>query len=224
VAEHAPPDDGVMVWSPVAARGDVRKWRLHACGCARIGFPPRAAKKWLAFLDLAERYADGEITTEEFTREQAPFHRGRRPRLTGVSGDFDLALRDSETLASTWSDLVIKANRSYEPGDHQYDLVLPRFRVLTDLIGPDPLPDFDPTWRTSTAVALAQGMYESRDFGTMPILADALQDAGCGDAAILHHCQDTEQLHVRGCWLVDLVLGRPQGPPVKKRSRRRRTT
>ncbi|WP_439631562.1 SHOCT domain-containing protein [Gemmata sp.] len=214
-----------MVWSPVAARGDVRKWRLHACGCARTHFPPRAAKKWLAFLDLAERYADGEITAEEFTQAQAPFHRGRRPRLTGVSGDFDLALRDSENLATTWRDLVIAANRSYEPGDHQYDLVLPRFRVLTDLIGPGPLPEFDPSWRTSTAVALAQGMYDSRDFGAMPILADALQDAGCGDAVIVRHCQDTGQLHVRGCWVVDLVLGRPQGPPVKKkRSRRRRTT
>ncbi|VTU01878.1 Uncharacterized protein (Fragment) OS=uncultured bacterium PE=4 SV=1 [Gemmataceae bacterium] len=63
-------------------------------------------------------------------------------------------------------------------------------------------------WRTSTAVAIAQGMYESRNFAAMPILADALQDAGCEAEAILTHCRDPEQVHVRGCWVVDLVLGK----------------
>ncbi|WP_439621038.1 hypothetical protein [Gemmata sp.] len=66
---------------------------------------------------------------------------------------------------------------------------------------------FAPKWRTSTAVALAQGMYESRDFGAMPILADALQDAGCGSADVLDHCRGPGP-HVRGCWVVDLVLGK----------------
>ena len=67
---------------------------------------------------------------------------------------------------------------------------------------------FDPAWRTSTAVALARQMYDSRDFGAMPILADALQDAGCEDEAILNHCRDANQPHVRGCWVCDLVLGK----------------
>jgi hypothetical protein len=62
-------------------------------------------------------------------------------------------------------------------------------------------------WRTETAVALAALMYESRDFSAMPILADALQDAGCGSADILDHCRGPGP-HVRGCWVVDLVLGR----------------
>jgi hypothetical protein len=51
-------------------------------------------------------------------------------------------------------------------------------------------------------------MYESRDFSAMPILADALQDAGCDSDAILAHCRDVKQVHVRGCWVVDLVLGK----------------
>ena len=67
---------------------------------------------------------------------------------------------------------------------------------------------FDPAWRTSTAVALARGMYESRDFGAMPILADALQDAGCDNEDVLNHCRSANQVHVRGCWVVDLVLGK----------------
>ena len=67
---------------------------------------------------------------------------------------------------------------------------------------------FDPAWRTDTAVSLAKGMYESRDFGAMPILADALQDAGCTSDDILTHCRDSHATHVRGCWVVDLVLGK----------------
>jgi hypothetical protein len=67
---------------------------------------------------------------------------------------------------------------------------------------------FDPAWRTATAVAVARQMYETRDFGGMPILADALQDAGCEDEYILHHCRDTSVPHVRGCWVCDLVLDR----------------
>ncbi|MCE9565270.1 MAG: hypothetical protein K8U57_24825 [Planctomycetes bacterium] len=63
----------------------------------------------------------------------------------------------------------------------------------------------NPEWRTSTAVAIAQGMYESRDFSAMPILADALQDAGCENDDILAHCRGNSP-HVRGCWVVDLVL------------------
>ena len=67
---------------------------------------------------------------------------------------------------------------------------------------------FHSAWRTDTAVSLARGMYESREFGAMPILADALQDAGCEDEQILNHCRDVNQPHVRGCWVCDLVLGK----------------
>jgi hypothetical protein len=67
---------------------------------------------------------------------------------------------------------------------------------------------FNPEWRTSTAAALAKGMYATRDFAAMPILADALQDAGCDSEDVLNHCRDPKQVHVRGCWVVDLVLGK----------------
>ncbi len=66
---------------------------------------------------------------------------------------------------------------------------------------------FSPEWRTSTAIAVAQQMYKSRDFSAMPILADALQDAGCDSGDVLAHCRGPGP-HVRGCWVVDLVLGR----------------
>jgi hypothetical protein len=67
---------------------------------------------------------------------------------------------------------------------------------------------FSPTWRTSTAVSFARQMYDARDFSAMPILADALQDAGCDNDDVLSHCREAGATHVRGCWVVDLVLGK----------------
>jgi hypothetical protein len=95
-------------------------------------------------------------------------------------------------------------DRPLHPG-HQAAAV----SVIHDLFG-NPLRrvTFDPAWRTDTAVSLARQMYESRDFFLMPILADALQDAGCEHGDILDHCRDPNGTHVRGCWVVDLVLGK----------------
>jgi hypothetical protein len=66
---------------------------------------------------------------------------------------------------------------------------------------------FSSEWRTGTAVALSRQMYDSREFSTMPILADALQDAGCEDEQILNHCRGNTS-HVRCRWVVDLALGK----------------
>jgi hypothetical protein len=65
----------------------------------------------------------------------------------------------------------------------------------------------NPAWLTSTVLTLAGQMYESRDFSPMPILADALQDAGCDNEDVLYHCRQPRE-HVRGCWVVDLILGK----------------
>ena len=66
---------------------------------------------------------------------------------------------------------------------------------------------FDPNWRTEHTVGLALRMYDDRDFAAMPILADALEEAGCDSQDILTHCREPG-VHVRGCWVVDLVLGK----------------
>jgi hypothetical protein len=65
----------------------------------------------------------------------------------------------------------------------------------------------NPSWLTETVVALATGVYTGRAFDRMPILADALEEAGCDNADVLNHCRG-EGPHVRGCWVVDLVLGK----------------
>jgi hypothetical protein len=66
---------------------------------------------------------------------------------------------------------------------------------------------FDPRWQSETVFALAYGIYEERAFDRLPILADALEDAGCDHADVLTHCRG-DGPHVRGCWVVDLVLGK----------------
>jgi hypothetical protein len=66
----------------------------------------------------------------------------------------------------------------------------------------------DPTWRSETAVALATGIYADRAFDRLPILADALEEAGCDHPDVLNHCRQPDVSHARGCWVVDWVLGK----------------
>lgn len=67
---------------------------------------------------------------------------------------------------------------------------------------------FPPEWCTDTVALLAKQIHEVREFSAMPILADALQDAGCDNEDILNHCRDPKQVHVHNCWVLELVLGK----------------
>jgi hypothetical protein len=102
---------------------------------------------------------------------------------------------------------VARTSRGWLPADAAEHAV--QAALLRDIFGNPFRPvKFTREWRTDTAVSLARQMYESRDFGAMPILADALQDAGCDSDDILNHCRDPHAVHVRGCWVVDLVSGK----------------
>lgn len=61
-------------------------------------------------------------------------------------------------------------------------------------------------WSDGTVRRIAQAIYDSRRFEDMPILADALEEAGCGDQEMLGHCREQEGVHARGCWVLDLLL------------------
>jgi hypothetical protein len=80
------------------------------------------------------------------------------------------------------------------------------------MIGPlpfrvSPIPPIVLTWNGSIVRRIAQSIYDDHTFDRLPILADALEEAGCTDADILAHCRQPGE-HVRGCWVVDLVLGK----------------
>ncbi len=81
--------------------------------------------------------------------------------------------------------------------------------MLREIVGnPFRAVTFNSAWRTETAVSLARQMYELREFSAAPILADALQDADCDNEELLAHLRDGTQTHLRGCWAIDLVLGK----------------
>lgn len=79
-----------------------------------------------------------------------------------------------------------------------------------DVFDPSGVPrvSFSPEWRSATVLALAGRMYAAEDFAGMPVLHDALMDAGCGSDLMLEHCTSADG-HVRGCWVVDMILRKP---------------
>jgi hypothetical protein len=83
--------------------------------------------------------------------------------------------------------------------------------LLRDIFGNPFRPvTVDPSWlgwKDGTVVQLARSIYDDRRFGDLPILADALEESGCSDPDILGHCRGPGP-HVRGCWVVDSVLGK----------------
>jgi hypothetical protein len=126
------------------------------------------------------------------------------------------ALRDASakspkpTIATTW-DAVRKpaeyAKRTAWDSERKQQADL-----LRDLFGNPfrPMPTIDsdwPAWNGGTVRRIAQGIYDELAFNRLPILADALEEAGCDNADILAHCRDGGE-HVRGCWVVDLLLGK----------------
>jgi hypothetical protein len=94
--------------------------------------------------------------------------------------------------------------------DPYYDAIHQRVTAHFWDILPNPFRPviFDPCWRSESAVALARTAYDTRNFTLLPILADALEEAGCDHADVLAHCRDPKALHARGCWVVDLVLNK----------------
>jgi len=92
---------------------------------------------------------------------------------------------------------------------------LQQMEILRDIAGNPFRPvTFSPCSRTATVTNLAQTIYDDRqlpsglfDNQRMTVLADALEEAGCDNKDILDHCRSGGE-HVRGCWVVDLVLGK----------------
>jgi hypothetical protein len=200
---------------------DERKLRLFGVAISRLLARwitlPRARKA----LDAAERYADGEITYDTLRRwarevrlsEQST---GVRPRPHGTPDPEWLAHMAAGYItypnqAQVWPSAVeILLSRPEQHFGSWAPQLRPRLKeFLHEIFGNPfrPIP-FLPEWRTDTALTLARQMYDSRDFSAMPILADALQDAGCDSDDILSHCRGAGATHVRGCWAVDLVLGK----------------
>jgi hypothetical protein len=133
---------------------------------------------------LFDAFESGSQTSEEWVAN------GKVPDAIAQAGQIGLTTNAAEDIASVM------------------DIPLHACALLRDIVGNPFRPvTFDPSWLTSTVLSLGKGIYEEKAFDRMPILADALQDAGCENENILNHCR-YESVHVRGCWLVDLILGK----------------
>jgi len=189
--------------------GSLRRLRLLACGCCRAIRDPRIVEFCLPNIEVAERFADGLATADELqaARDTTYFTSdcGARDAVRVVEADAFEAVRwvlescEAIDASAYW---VWQFKKYRECRDRYNRFVVDVFYPWLTRAVP-----FDANWKTSTAVALAKQMYDSRDFSAMPILADALQDAGCENGDVLDHCRGPGP-HVRGCWVVDLVLGK----------------
>ena len=225
-AEWLACNDLVPALELLTARANDRKLRLFATICCGWVTQLGTSTPLLNTLDVAERFADGLATADELADaqeassevyqecERALSVSASYAVLAGTAGQGDdptlTKLRDAAEIVYLTADAFISGDDLAYTARYCAKTYFHADPVawLRDVFGNPFRPVvFAPEWRTDTAVTLARQMYESREFGAMPILADALQDAGCDSADVLDHCRGPGP-HVRGCWVCDLVLGK----------------
>lgn len=179
-----------------------RKFRLFACGCCRHVWPRITDPRSWTAVEMAERVADGLIPQDQLI----PHYEAASEAARSFPERNDPAWAAAET-ATVRTRRKLSAWRSAESVALTLASGVPCAALLRCVFGNPFRPvTLDPSWLTSTVLSLAEGMYESRDFSAMPILADALGDAGCEDEAILAHCRGNSP-HCRGCDVIDAILG-----------------
>jgi hypothetical protein len=191
-----------------------RKLRLFAVACARTVWDRLAFDRMREAVDIGERFADGLATEQERFRVMSDLFalpsnavRDRDHRFKNLTREenaaYLAALNAVVPIDGTPQRFVSRPTWQFAAevtGDRQPGL-------LRDIFNPFHPVTFDPAWITPTVRSLAEGIYADGAFDRLPILADALQDAGCENADVLDHCRG-DGPHVRGCWVVDLILGK----------------
>jgi hypothetical protein len=179
-----------------------RKLRLFACGCCRRIWHLLTDQRSRSAVAFAERYAD-QLADQDERRQVAIIAQEAVRSASGTELEFRLAAQ-----------LTTAINMEFSIGElgipDQAELAV-RCRMLRCIIGnPFHHQNFNPdwlVWNEGTIPKLAQAIYDERAFDRLPILADALEDAGCTNPEMLNHCR-AEGPHVLGCWPVDLILGK----------------
>src|SRR5947209_16243000 len=181
-----------------------RKLRLFAVACCRRVWHLLATDDCRQAIKLAERFADGLASEAELADaaevvrtswlEAAPANR-RESAAYWLAGS--AAERSPEPIIAAVGGRVLAAS-----GDE----IGAQSRLLRCLFGNPARPArLDPAWLTAAVVAVARVIYDARQFDDLPILADALEDAGCADADLLTHLRGPGP-HARGCHALDAIL------------------
>jgi hypothetical protein len=191
-------------------RGSDRKFRLFACACCRRIWSRLNDSRSREAVQTAERFADGRATLSERSACQAQAREASREVRSRMNDTFQNALAAADAAYSTgfMAAILAPVGAAYVPeSGTDVDEMTAQAALLRDVFGNPFRPvAFDPRWRTADTVGLATAIYEDRAFDRLGLLADALQDAECDDEQVLGHCRS--EGHVRGCWVVDLVLGK----------------
>ncbi len=216
-------NDAQRLLSFVKGIATLRKARLLRVAPARLNWTESASYEQYQFaIEAGEKHADGEVSDEKLQQLSGEMYRTISTRVREINSNSSLKIATFLSLAAVQNSRMISSfsGVSWNEAIRHIGGDLPT--ILHCLFGNPFRPvAFDPRWRTDTAVGIAQQMYDARDFNAMPILADALQDAGCEHTDILNHCRNNQEFgpvsgassgpnatHVRGCWVVDLVLGK----------------
>jgi hypothetical protein len=179
-----------------------RKWRLYACACARR-LPESGRQPLRGAIELAERHADGFATDHEL----ASLRFGARHTPSSPA-----ALLCWAPDADGWEVVrrLVHWILGAAGGSSPWEKHAAYLDLLSELLGPRPaLTPPAPTllaWEGGLVKKLAAGAYDDRAWDRLPILGDALEEAGCADEAVLAHCRG-QAPHARGCWVVDHILG-----------------
>jgi hypothetical protein len=189
-----------------------RKLRLFACACCRDIWELITSEASRNAVLASEEYADGRIRRKDLIEM-----RGRARRQESDLAQWAVMAVSRPEVAAGWvAHLAADAkdrpgiHRSYAPSRKPSPQ---QCHHLRDIFGPLPLCSvaLDPAWlkwSSGTVIKLAQTIYDDRRFRDLPILADALEDASCDNADVLGHCRERNAVHVRGCWVVDLLIGK----------------
>ena len=199
-------------------RADPRRSRLLNCACARRVWHLLTDPRSRLAVEVAERFADGLATAEELeaARKEAD-KAGRKLDKSGPEGDarklaasLVLAVA-ARRIGSVTQHLIVAATAA---GGRSWDKrvaeTVLQAELVRDLFGNPFRPvAFDLAWRQQQGdvFRLAEAIYQDHRFAEMPVLADALEDCGCAESAILAHCRGGGP-HARGCWVVDLLTGK----------------
>jgi hypothetical protein len=200
-----------------------RKSRLFALACCNRLPGICAAARHQKVVDVLERFVDGHASMAELQTAQRSLPIYPASRDVGDSVLWGAAHEDSQVVLFAPEQCadhlaggiaIVSGNREFleEWGDAAYRAERAvQANLLRDIIHfllpCVTLPYEWLVWNDGTVRRIAQAIYDDRAFDRMPILADALEDAGCDNADILNHCRSGGE-HVRGCWVVDLLLGK----------------
>ncbi|QEL17673.1 hypothetical protein [Limnoglobus roseus] len=177
----------------IRGRTSDRKRRLFSVGCCRRIWGVLTDPVGRHAVDIAERHADGNATGKELTaasRAAALATADYDPMKSGDEYRAEQAVTAAMNAAAKVGQTLYAAECCAEAAVDGGIERAAQSRLLRDIFGnPFRLVTFDSAWLTPTAVGLAEGIYADRAFDRMPILADAMQDAGCEDVDVLSHCR-----------------------------------